>query len=85
MAEDKQSLNLINRELLELDGVIEVINFDQNEVSLKTNLGDLLVLGEELYIKHLDLEDSKLNVEGYISELKYDKKREGGILKKLFK
>ncbi len=85
MEEDKHILNLVNREGLKLEGVTDVINFDQNEVFLKTNLGDLLILGEDLHIKHLDLENLKLSVDGYVNEVKYDKKKEGGFFKKLFK
>ncbi|MCK8817007.1 sporulation protein YabP [Natroniella sulfidigena] len=82
----KQNLELYDRKLLNLTGVVEVINFDETKIVLETNLGSLVILGEELHINQLDLDSSKLSVDGYIRELKYDQElHKGGIIKRLFK
>jgi sporulation protein YabP len=86
MEAEEQKLELVNREELELTGVQEVINYDEGEVNLEAKLGNLLIKGEELHIKQLDLEKAKLRVEGYITELKYDNQtKAGGFFKRLFK
>ena len=87
MSESKeQELKLVDRELLELVGVSEVVDFDENKVSLETNLGNLIITGSDLRMQHLDLDNQQLIVEGYIIELKYDKELQAkNFLKKLFK
>ncbi len=86
MEEGEQELEVINREELKLLGVTEVINYDQTEVNLETNLGRLTINGEDLHIQHLDLEELKLILEGYITELKYDQEpKVKGLFKRLFK
>ncbi|MCK8827512.1 sporulation protein YabP [Natroniella acetigena] len=82
----EQKIELVDRKLLNLTGIIEVVNFNEIKISLKTNLGTLIIIGEELHISQLDLDSSKLVVDGYIKELKYDQElKKGGFIKKLFK
>ncbi|MGM0370573.1 MAG: YabP/YqfC family sporulation protein, partial [Bacillota bacterium] len=72
--------------LLELVGVLEVVDFDENKVSLETNSGNLIIIGSDLRMKHLDLDNQQLIVKGHIIELKYDKELQAkNFLKKLFK
>ena len=86
MEAEEQKLEVINRENLKLLGVTEVINYNETEVNLETNLGSLTITGEDLHIKHLDLEELKLIVEGYVTELKYDQEpKVKGLFKRLFK
>ena len=87
MAEgEEQGLTLSNRELLELSGVVEVMDFDENRVRLETNLGNLIVNGSDLKMQHLDLDNGELIVEGKVRELKYDKAfKANSFFKRLFK
>ncbi|MFO7819948.1 MAG: sporulation protein YabP [Halanaerobacter sp.] len=87
MAEsEEQELKLSNRELLELSGVIEVMDFDETRVRLETNLGNLIITGSDLKMQHLDLDNEELIVEGKVSELKYDKVfKANSFFKRLFK
>ncbi|WP_408955211.1 sporulation protein YabP [Natroniella sp. ANB-PHB2] len=81
-----QKLELVDRRLLKLTGVVDVINFNETKILLETNLGSLVIIGEELHINQLDLDSSKLSVDGYIIELKYDQElNKGGVIKRLFK
>ena len=87
MAEnEEQQLKLIDRELMELSGVSEVIDFAESKVRLKTNLGNLVIEGSDLQMKHFDLDKQELIVQGYVRELKYDKIfKANNFLKRLFK
>lgn len=72
------SLQLINREQVMLTGVVAVGAFDEEEISLETELGGLTLRGEDLQIRQLDLESGKFAVEGYITSLVYTAPRQGG-------
>lgn len=71
-------LKLSNREQISLTGVSHVESFDEKEVILQTNLGVLVIKGEELSIQQLNLEDGNVAIEGMIKSLNY---AEEGLLK----
>ncbi|NLT94977.1 MAG: sporulation protein YabP [Clostridia bacterium] len=74
MMEDKRgeyTLSLVNREMLQINGVNNVVSYDEAEILIQTVLGVLVVKGEGLHITNLNLEDGKLAVEGYINKLEY--------------
>ena len=48
-----------NREHTEITGVVHVDSFDDEEVIMETELGLLAVRGENLHIKHLNLDQGK--------------------------
>jgi len=52
-------------------------------VVLKTALGTLTVLGENLQLKQLNPEGGSVAVEGEISALQYEQPRSGGWLHRL--
>ncbi|GAB6099786.1 sporulation protein YabP [Halanaerocella petrolearia] len=86
MENQQQELNLQNRQKLELTGVTDVINYDEEEINLETNLGSLLITGQELHIQHLDLDSNDLIVDGHIEELKYDQESKAkNFFQRLFK
>jgi sporulation protein YabP len=66
-----QTVLLKDRSLLELDGVSDVISFDEGAVLLRTVLGDLTVEGQGLHITRLDLEKGQLSLAGKVSALFY--------------
>ena len=74
--ERKHSLVLKNRERLTLDGVMEVLSFDEGSVRLKTALGALIVEGEGLHITKLLLDSGDVIVEGKIGALFYEEGKE---------
>ncbi|NLJ80174.1 MAG: sporulation protein YabP [Firmicutes bacterium] len=85
----RHQLVLVERERLTLDGVTHVESFDDREIVLDTELGGLIVQGEELHIKELNLEKGNLLVNGYIRSVEYLgdslSKRSRSILAKLFR
>lgn len=69
-------LTLERREKLTLTGAREVIRFDEDLVELNTDLGALIVEGQDLKLKCLSLDDGKVVVEGSIQSLAYDVPRQ---------
>jgi len=55
----KHQLSLRNREALQVEGVINVESFDNQEVVVETDAGMLFVRGEDLHIKELNLETGR--------------------------
>ncbi len=79
-----------NRDHTEVTGVVHVDSFDDEEVVMETELGLLAVRGENLHIKHLNLEQGEISIEGYVLELayaeeKHSRTRGKNLLERLFK
>jgi sporulation protein YabP len=85
-----QNLILENREKLSVSGVIDVESFNDETVVIDTELGVLVVRGEDLHINKLNIDSSELSIEGEIISCEYSD-REGskskglGFLGKMFK
>ena len=71
----RHRLVIDNRERLEITGVLNVDSFDDQEIVLETEQGLLAMRGEDLHIKHLNLEQGELHIEGYLLELAYSEER----------
>lgn len=80
LSEKRHSLSLKNREKLSLDGVSEVLSFDEGAVLLKTALGKMTVEGEGLHVTKLLLDCGEVNIEGNIRAILYDEERENSRL-----
>ena len=79
-------LSLADRSLLEMNGVGEVITFDEHEIRLETSLGPLVITGEELNIRTLDLESGLLKLEGKVNRMDYiSSGKMEGFLARLFR
>ena len=78
-------LTLNQREALNLTGVTEVVSFDDSTVILKTHLGTLHVLGENLVLKTLSVEGGQVAVDGHVSSLVYEEPRPERLLRRLFR
>ena len=72
----KHTLILTGRERLTLDGICEVVRFDEESVVLRTAMGILTVEGEGLHVTKLLLDCGEVNVEGKISALVYSERAE---------
>lgn len=83
--EQPHKLTLDQRRNLIMTGVTEVVSFDDTAVILRTELGTLLVQGQQLQLKTLSVEGGQLAVEGTVSALSYEEPRQkGGLLGRLF-
>ncbi len=61
-----------NRKRLDMTSIKEIERFDQEEFSIRTSQGQLLIRGEELRIVHLDVDKGLLTLEGLIKVVQYD-------------
>lgn len=84
-----QSLLLENKEVLNVTGVENVDNFNDEIVVLITNKGRLTIKGEKLNISKLNVDEGKLVVKGVINSLVYSdyegQREKVSLVKKLFK
>jgi len=84
-----QNLILENRERLSVSGVIDVNSFNDESIILETELGTLIVKGQDLHINKLNLDNAELIVEGDIESCNYsveDMKTKGfSLFSNLFK
>ena len=94
MMEEKQSAG-IHRVLLEnrrkavITGVQEIHSFNENEVLLLSEAGKILLKGEQLHVRNLNLEKGDAEVEGRVDSLSYltrnAHKKDESILKRMFR
>jgi len=90
--ETEHSVHIKNREETVIEGVIHVDSFDDQEIALDTELGGLVLRGEGLHIKQLDLDTGRFQVEGTLHSLQYaashgrgGKGRQKGLFERLLK
>jgi sporulation protein YabP len=65
------SIVMENRRKASLTGVHDVASFHEQEVVLTTDEGEITIVGEQLHISQLSLDDGHLIVEGLIGGLEY--------------
>jgi sporulation protein YabP len=85
-----QNLILENREKLSISGVIDVESFDDQCVVVVTELGILVVRGNDLHINKLNIDNSELNIEGDIISCEYNDRESSrskgtGFLSRMFR
>ena len=83
-------LTLQSRESMEVQGVTDVISFDEESVTLRTLCGTLSVEGASLHIHVLSIEQGIVTLDGKIdSVIYYDtadaESGKGGFFGKLFR
>lgn len=82
------SVTVDNRERAVFSGVIDVDSFNEDEVILATEAGGITLIGKDLHIARLNLEDGQLIVEGIIDAIDYmdsSPAHKGGMFSRLFK
>jgi sporulation protein YabP len=67
---------LVNRGNGAFSGVVDVLSFDVAEILLETELGMLLIKGQDLHVNRLSLE--KGDIEGRIDSLTYSDVKTAG-------
>ena len=82
------SLKLRDRRIRTVTGVQDIKSFDDKEILLFTKAGKLLIKGEQLHVKRLNLEKGEIDLEGRVDNLCYLSKnadnREKPLLRRLF-
>ena len=71
---------LENRKSLNISGITDVDSFDEREICLFTELGELTIRGRELHIDSMSVESGDMTITGDIWSLIYgDKDRKGPV------
>lgn len=81
------SIILKDRKCLTMSGIVDVGSFDEHEVSVYTEIGDLCIKGDNLHISKINLEYGDLTLDGEINSMIYSENRpqSQGFFSKLFK
>lgn len=83
---DKEhKISMISREKLDVSGVIDVLDFDNNCINIKTNMGVLSVEGADLKIISFSKDSEAIYVEGKIDNLYYynvSKEKRSGLFRR---
>ncbi|MCL2353459.1 MAG: sporulation protein YabP [Defluviitaleaceae bacterium] len=68
----KHKLTIDQRESVSIFGVVDVISFDEEQVICETDLGVIVLKGENFHISKLNLESGVLEVFGQVNALNYE-------------
>ena len=84
------NINITGRKNITITGVKKIDSFDDNEFMLETNMGYLLIKGNNLEIIKLDTYQGDVAIKGKIDSLNYlessnKKEKKESMLNKLFK
>ena len=81
-------LILNSRGRLSINGVKDIISFDENNVNLKTLCGDLCIDGENLHVNVLNIEKGEVEMTGKIMGMNYldlGEREKSSLLSRIFK
>ncbi len=82
MPELRHELTLTGRSRFLATGVLQVVSFDDGEILLETEMGTLVVRGEEMHITRLDLTAGEVAIQGSVAALEYREQRSKKIKEK---
>src|SRR5699024_11630902 len=89
MTEQPYKIEVNQHKEIEISGVKELDSFDNEEFLLETTMGYLIVRGEHLQLKNLNVEAGFLQITGKLYEMTYLDDHHGerakGLFGKLFK
>ena len=70
-AERKHEIILRDRETVTATGIVEVESFDDREIVLLTDLGTMVLRGEDLHVEQINLESGEFSCTGLVTGLQY--------------
>ncbi|BCJ87401.1 sporulation protein YabP [Effusibacillus dendaii] len=88
---ERHEVTILNRQAMQVTGVVNVESFDANEFVLQTAYGLLVIRGENLHIQALNLENGIVSIEGVLYDMGYFEEKASpsqkakGLFGKLFK
>ena len=62
---------LTNRNVCNMNGVVDVLSFDLSEILLETDQGMLMIKGSDLHVNRLSLDKGEVDIEGKVDSLTY--------------
>ncbi|HWR43499.1 sporulation protein YabP [Sporomusa sp.] len=83
----RHQLTLVDREELNVDGVVSLGSYDEKEIIMETEQGVLIIKGEALNIKQLNLEQGNIVIEGTVKGMSYEdeQRQRKGLLERFLK
>ncbi|WP_425059736.1 Spore protein YabP [Sporomusa carbonis] len=83
----RHQFTLIDREELNVDGVLNLGSYDEKEIVMETEQGILTIRGEGLNIKQLNLEQGNIIIEGTVHGINYEdgQRQKKGLLERFLK
>lgn len=85
---DNHKVTIENRKLTTITDIAEIDSFDESEIRATLKQGALIIKGENMNIRKLDLQTGEAEIAGKIDSLMYVKvkeKSETGLIAKLLK
>ena len=64
-------VTMTNRRSCAINGVKDVLSFDEHEILLETEQGMLMIKGDELHVNRLTLDKGEVDVDGKIDSFTY--------------
>lgn len=84
-ASRQHKMILTNRSICILNGIADILSFDVNEILLETDMGMLMIRGNDLHVNRLTLEKGEIDITGKIDLLQYsDMTKKSGQGESLF-
>lgn len=83
-----KSHNIIveNRKKINMSGINRVDNFNENEIILLTELGELTIKGTKLHISKMDVDSGDVVIDGNIIGLIYNEvNKSNSVIKRIFR
>jgi sporulation protein YabP len=68
----RHQIVLVDREEMTVDGVLSLGSYDEKEIVMETEQGMLIVKGDGLNIKQLNLDKSNVIIDGLVKTITYD-------------
>lgn len=80
-------VHIDNRNVMSITGVRDVPSFNDEEILLTTDCGDICIEGAGLHITRLDLDDGQVIIEGEIIAFQYEDapQAKSGLFSRMFK
>ncbi len=82
-------VKIVDRSVISLSGINKISSFDDQEFLMESNMGIILLKGENLEIVKLDTHDGNVKIKGKLNSIAYieniKKNKEESLLAKLFK
>lgn len=90
ISSSNHSVTINERKNILITGVKKIDSFDNEEFLLETNMGYIIIKGEELEIIKLDTYQGNVSIKGKVNSLTYmegsnKKEKEDSLFNKLFK
>lgn len=80
-------VKIVDRKSIIINGIKRIINFDDKQFALESNMGDIIIKGSNLEVIKLDTIDGSVSIKGNIDSFNYLElsKKTDSLITKLFK